>query len=82
MERTLAAIPSPEAVRRRVAAGELVFLQTHDGDGELRGEHYGEAWIPRRWAEAVAADPALRLVDFDEAVPGVNQPVFAYRREP
>jgi len=82
MERTLAAIPSPDAVRRRLAAGEFVFLQTHDGDGELRGEHYGEAWIPRRWAEAVAAECALRLVAFDEAVPGLDQPVIAYRKEP
>ena len=82
LQRTLSAIPSPNALRQRLAAGEFVFVQTHDGDGELRGEHYGEAWIPRPWAEAVVADTPLRLIDFDEAVPGLDQPVIAYRKEP
>jgi SAM-dependent methyltransferase len=82
IQRTLGAIPAPEALRQRLAAGEFVFVQTHDGDGELRGEHYGEAWIPRGWAEAVASEAGLRLVAYDEAVPGVDQPVIAYRREP
>jgi len=81
MQRTLAALPSAHEVRRRLAAGEFLFLQTHEGDGELRGEHYGEAWIPRGWAERVGREAALRLVAYDEAVPGVDQPVFAYCKE-
>jgi len=81
MQRTLDAIRDPAAIRRRLDAGDFVFVQTHDGDGELRGEHYGEAWIPRAWAEGVGRAGGLALVAFDEAVAGVDQPVMAFRRD-
>ena len=82
-ERVLETAPPIDGVRRRLEEGELVFWETQGEEGgELRRDLYGEALIPRRWAEPAIAGTALRLLAFEEGVPAVDQAILTFRKLP
>jgi len=71
--------PIPE-VRAKFEAGEFQFYPT-GGGGELSPDFYGEAFIPRKYAEYLAGEIGFRLIRFTEEVPHVDQSIIIFEKE-
>ncbi len=54
------------------------ILADRAGSGELSGDSYGEAFVPKQYIERELS--SCFLIDFTERVPNVNQAVVVLKR--
>lgn len=65
-------------LRKRYSNGEFLFFRDRDNSGELSGDFFGEAFIPRQYCER---ELSSYFLDFTEQVPNVNQAVVGLKRQ-
>lgn len=71
-------MPMPDEIRRRYRNGEIQFYPI-GGSAELTSDFFGETFVPKAYIAKHFPD---QLVDFNDAVPSVDQSVVILRRPP